>query len=76
MGDVGAAVDMFELAKTVAVNADDALQADLNRMRLYVEARMADPLATIAYPIILPDRLAVIVSSEGQPQMYRYAWVG
>jgi len=26
-----------------------------------------DPLATIIYPIILPDRLAVIVSSAGQP---------
>lgn len=29
-----------------------------------------DPLATIVYPIILPDRLAVIASSAGQPLAY------
>ncbi|MEO0768349.1 MAG: CHAT domain-containing protein [Cyanobacteria bacterium J06649_4] len=29
-----------------------------------------DPLATVVYPIILPDRLAVIASSAGQPLAY------
>ena len=64
-GDVGAALDMFERAKGAAVNADDALQADLNRMRLYVEAGMSAESAPLAEEIVSeinampPSRLSV-----------------
>ena len=64
-GDMGAAVDMFERAKTVAVNADDALQADLNRLRLYIEAERVDETAPLAKEIVSelnslpPSRLSV-----------------
>ncbi|MGB3767275.1 MAG: tetratricopeptide repeat protein [Phormidesmis sp.] len=64
-GDMWAAMDMFERAKTAAVNADDALQADLNRLRLYVEAEMVDETAPLVEEIVSelnslpPSRLSV-----------------
>ena len=64
-GDLGAAMDMFERAKKVAVNADDALQADLNRLRMYVEANMTNESAPLAKEIarnisaMPPSRLSV-----------------
>lgn len=64
-GDMAAALDMFERAKGVAVNADDALQADLNRLRLYVEAGMEEESAPLAKEIVgvlnamPPSRLSV-----------------
>ncbi|PZO18157.1 MAG: hypothetical protein DCF25_10215 [Leptolyngbya foveolarum] len=64
-GDLAAAMDMFEQANTVAMNADDVLQADLNRLRLYVEAGKVDETAPLAAEIVSelnslpPSRLSV-----------------
>lgn len=64
-GDLAAAMDMFEQADTVAMNADDALQADLNRLRLYVEAGRVGETAPLAAEIVSelnllpPSRLSV-----------------
>ena len=64
-GDMSAAMEMFELARGAAVNADDALQADLNRLRLYVEVDMPAEAAPLASEIVSelaampPSRLSV-----------------
>ena len=64
-GDMSAAMEMFAMAKGAAVNADDALQADLNRLRLYIEANMPAEAAPLANEIVSdlealpPSRLSV-----------------
>ena len=61
-GDLSAAIEMFERAKGAAVNADDALQADLNRLRLYSGVGMAEEAATLAKEVA--DELDVLPASR------------
>ena len=64
-GDMNAALEMFERAKEAAVNTDDALQADLNRLRMYAIAGRVDKSASLAKEIasklktMPPSRLSV-----------------
>ena len=64
-GDSAAAISMFERAKREALNPADVLQADLERLRFYVEAGDVDQSARTASDIaaqledLPPSRLAV-----------------
>ena len=64
-GDASAAISMFERAKREALNPADALQADLERLRFYVEAADTAQSVPIAHEIASqletfpPSRLAV-----------------
>ncbi len=64
-GDGSAAMEMFDLAKQVAKNPADALQADLSRLRLYSERSETESIARAATDIaqqlkaLPPSRLSV-----------------
>ena len=64
-GDGGAALEMFDLAKQVAKSPTDALQADLSRLRFFVEQQSSANVSQTASDItkqlkaLPPSRLSV-----------------
>lgn len=81
-GDRGATIEMFDRAKQVARNPADALQADLSRLKFFVDSRDTAEAAQIAAEVakqleaLPPSRLSIYGTVNMSASLVKEAQIG